>query len=112
MSCDILLLEPIRFMFMTQMHLIDDIVSIHSIFNDELKNKHKMKNKMPISHTMFSLFKDYNENLLEINLQFQNTLISEIIKKFQDTSIQEYLATRIKKKLDKLAVMADQSCET
>lgn len=82
MGCDILLLEPIRFMFLTQMHLIDDVVSIHSCASDELKNKHKMKNKMPISHTMFSLFKDYNENLLEINQSFSNKLIEEIIQKF------------------------------
>ena len=67
MGGDTLLLEPIRFMLLTQMHLIDDIITIHSCTRDELKNNHKLRNKLPISHTIFTLFKDYNETLLETN---------------------------------------------
>ena len=63
MVCDILLLEPIRFMFITQMQLIDEIISVHYLSNCELRKKHKIRNKIPISHILFSLFKQYNEAL-------------------------------------------------
>lgn len=108
MGCDLLLLEPIRFMLLTQMHLIDDIVSIHSCISTEIKNKHKMKSKLPIGHTIFSLFKDYNENLLRSNQEFSDSLIRELASKFSDEGIQDFMVNRIKQQLEKLAEMNEQ----